>query len=173
MFMHTIRLAARADAATIARQRVKMFQDNSLICAGSWEDLERDSAQWTANKIGDGSYVGWLVEERANDGSEESAVIGGAGVWFMEWPPHFMHLEPVRGYLLNFYVAPNARGRGIAKELVGLAVEECRRRGVHVATLHASAMGRPVYESLGWKASNEMMFRALEKPLSPADDHSS
>ena len=77
----------------------------------------------------------------------------------MEWPPHVIHLEPVRGYLLNFYVAPNARGRGIAKELVGLAVEECRRRGVHIATLHASTMGKPVYESLGWKESNEMMFR--------------
>lgn len=164
--MHTIRLAVPTDAAMIARQRVKMFQDNDFVAASSWEALERDSAHWTANKMREGSYVGWLIQEPTNDTTDESAVIGGAGVWFMEWPPHFLHSEPVRGYLLNFYVAPVARGRGLAKELVKLAVEECRKRGVHVATLHASKMGRPIYESMGWKQSNEMMFRPFEKSLS-------
>lgn len=160
--MHTIRLATPADAATIGLQRVKMFQDNALTCVSSWEELERDSACWTAEKIRSGRYVGWIVEDQtANDARRETVVVGGAGVWFMEWPPHFKHLEPVRGYLLNFYVATSARGKGIAKELVGLAVAECRRRGVHIATLHASKMGKPVYESLGWKESNEMMIRTF------------
>ena len=150
--MHIFRSATEADAVTIAEQRVKMFQDNDLTPTGTWEELERDSAEWTARKLREGSYAGWLVEE-------DGRVIGGAGVWFMEWPPHWMHVEPVRGYLLNFYVAPEARGRRLAKELVALAVDECRRRGVHVAVLHASRMGRKIYEELGWTASNEMMLR--------------
>jgi GNAT superfamily N-acetyltransferase len=153
--MHRIRKATAEDARTIARQRVLMFQDNDLPCVATWDELERESGPWTAAKIADGSYAGFLVEE-------DGEIVGGAGVWFMEWPPHFMHLEPVRGYLLNFYVAPQARGRGIAKELVSAAVEECRRRGVKVAVLHASAMGRPVYEAMGWEAGNEMMLRVAE-----------
>ena len=136
----------------IARQRVLMFQDNALPCVGGWDELERDSVGWLKKTIADASYAGFLVEE-------DGQVIGGAGVWFMEWPPHYLHLEPVRGYLLNFYVAPEARGRGIAKELVPTCVAECRRRGVKVAVLHASAMGRPVYEGLGWEVGNEMMLR--------------
>jgi hypothetical protein len=30
---------------------------------------------------------------------------------------------------------------------------------MRVATLHASAMGKPVYTALGWKESNEMIKR--------------
>jgi GNAT superfamily N-acetyltransferase len=129
-----------------------MFQDNQFESVGGWEALERDAAAWTAQRLADDSYAGWMVEE-------DGRVIGGAGVWFMDFPPHWMHPEPKRGYLLNFYVAPEARGRGLAKELVGMAVEECRRRGLHVAVLHASNMGRPVYESLGWTDSSEMLLR--------------
>ena|SRR5215469_453424 len=81
--MHTIRLAVPVDAATIARQRVKMFQDNGLTFAGVWEELERDSAHWTASKIREGSYVGWMVEEKANGPSGESAVMAvrAFGLW--------------------------------------------------------------------------------------------
>ena len=49
---------------------------------------------------------------------EESQVIGGAGVWFMDWPPHYLHAEPVRAYLMNFYVIPEARGgKGVLSRL--------------------------------------------------------
>jgi ribosomal protein S18 acetylase RimI-like enzyme len=158
--MHFIRPATEADASLIARQRVKMFQDNGLQAVGTWESLEQDSAHWTAAKLRDGSYAGWIVEEGIDERPETALLaIGGAGLWLMEWPPHILHSEPMRGYLLNFYVSPHARGKGIARELVRLAVEESRRRGIHVATLHASRMGRPVYESLGWIDSNEMLMR--------------
>lgn len=158
--MQLIRLATESDAAMIARQRVQMFQDNELVPVGTWEQLERDSAQWTARKLREGSYIGWLVEENAVGSlNDEPRVIGGAGVWFMEWPPHWIHPEPMRGYLLNVYVIPEARRRGLAKKLVGLATEECIRRGLHLAVLHASKMGHPIYEELGWKMSNEMVMR--------------
>lgn len=155
-----IRLATEADAAIIALQRVKMFQDNNLVPVGTWEQLERDSLEWTARKMREGSYVGWLVEEEdANGAAGPARVIGGAGVWFMEWPPHWMHPEPKRGYLLNVYIAPEARRRGLARKLVLLATDECKRRGLHLAVLHASQMGQPIYEELGWKMSNEMVLK--------------
>ena len=157
--MPHIRLATEADAAIIASQRVKMFQDNGLVPVGTWEQLERDSLGWTARKLREGSYVGWLVEEDANGAGGPARVIGGAGVWFMEWPPHWMHPEPMRGYLLNVYIAPEARRRGLARELVLLATEECKRRGLHLAVLHASKMGQPIYEELAWKMSNEMVLK--------------
>jgi ribosomal protein S18 acetylase RimI-like enzyme len=73
--------------------------------------------------------------------------------------PHWLHSEPMRGYLLNSYVAPVAKGNRLAKELAGLAVAEYRRRGLHLAVLHASSIGRPVYEALGWAESNELILR--------------
>jgi ribosomal protein S18 acetylase RimI-like enzyme len=77
----------------------------------------------------------------------------------MEWPPHFMHSEPRRAYLLNFYVAPEMRRQGLARKLLALAVEEAKARGIKVVTLHASKFGKPVYEQYGFKMSNEMMLR--------------
>jgi GNAT superfamily N-acetyltransferase len=46
------------------------------------------------------------------------------------------------------------RGRGIAAELIGRAVEICRRRkpGLSRLTVHASLFARPIYGKLGFEA---------------------
>lgn len=150
--MENIRVANVDDAPTIAAQRVKMFQDNNYVPVAPWEALEHNMEAWIRSKLHDGTYAGWLVE----DGLE---IIAGAGVWFMEFPPHWMHPEPMRPYLLNFYVSPQFRGRGLVKRLMDLAVAESSRRGAHLAVLHASPMGRPIYEKLGWADTGEMMLR--------------
>ena len=128
-----------------------MFRDNELPCVTSWQQLEESSADWLAHHILDKSYVDWLMEEGG-------VVVAREGVWFMEWPPHYLKAEAMRGYLMNFYVSPAVRGRGLAKKMVEIAVAECRKRNVQVAVLHASKMGRPVYASLGWQPGSEMML---------------
>ena len=77
----------------------------------------------------------------------------------MDFPPHWMDAEPVRAYLLNFYVAPDARGRGLAETMLRTALDEARRRGIGVVSLHASRMGRPIYERNGFEGTNEMLLR--------------
>ena len=37
-----------------------------------------------------------------------------------------------------------------------LAMEEARRRGLDHMILHATPMGRPLYETLGWSQTSEM-----------------
>jgi len=107
--------------------------------------------EWVRPRLADGRYVGWLVQE-------DEAVVGGAGMWLMDFPPHFLDPEPLRAYLLNFYVAPAARGRGLAETLLKTAVDEARKRGIRVVSLHASRMGRPIYERNGFEGTNEMML---------------
>ena len=107
---------------------------------------------WVRPRLADGSYIGWIVEEG-------DRVVAGAGMWLMDFPPHWMDAEPVRAYLLNFYVDPEFRGRGLAYKLLRKAVEDARRRGVKVVTLHASKFGRPLYERNGFEPTNEMMLR--------------
>jgi predicted acetyltransferase len=55
-------------------------------------------------------------------------------------------------------VEPEYRGRGIAKSLTVECMAEAKRRGIGVVALHASKKGQPVYEKLGFKTSNEMLF---------------
>ncbi len=113
---------------------------------------------WVRGKLLEDRYIGWLA-------SEGSEIVGGAGLWLMEFPPHFLQIGPVRGYLLNFYTAPDFRGRGLAKVLLKKVVEEARRRGCEVLTLHASESGRPIYEKNGFKQTNEMMLRFDDRAM--------
>lgn len=150
--MFEIRLAALQDVELIGRQRRQMFLD-----AGQPDDelmaaMERDFVPWVRMKLAEDEYIGWLA-------SQGGVVVGGAGLWLMEFPPHFLDAAPVRAYLLNFYTAPEFRGRGVANLLLKRAVEEARRRGCKVVTLHASKFGRPIYEKNKFKQTNEMMLR--------------
>jgi GNAT superfamily N-acetyltransferase len=61
-----------------------------------------------------------------------------------------------RAYILNVYTEPGYRGRGIARQVVSAIGEWCRQEGFCSVALHASSMGRPIYEAMGFKPTNEM-----------------
>jgi GNAT superfamily N-acetyltransferase len=150
--MFLTRQATVEDAALIAGQRRRMFVDAGQAKDEELDAMESNFVAWVRPRLMDGSYVGWLVEEKGR-------VVAGAGMWLMEWPPHWMDARPLRAYLLNFYVAPATRGRGLAVGLLRGAVEEARRRDIGVVSLHASKFGRPIYERNGFSDSSEMMLR--------------
>jgi GNAT superfamily N-acetyltransferase len=149
--MVDIRPASPLDAALIAGQRRQMFEDAGVLPSGLEQELTESFEAWVQPRLAAGEYLGWIAEANGE-------VVGGAGLWLMPFPPHFLDLSPCRGYLLNFYVAPAMRGQGIAGRLLELTLAEARRRGIKAATLHASRFGKPVYEKYGFKPTNEMML---------------
>jgi GNAT superfamily N-acetyltransferase len=62
------------------------------------------------------------------------------------WPQH-------EGDAVVVWVAtlPEARNRGIARRLMAHALREAREDGYQTTTLQSSALGRPVYERLGYR----------------------
>ena len=55
-------------------------------------------------------------------------------------------------------------GSGVPEEGTGVGVDEtamewCAREGVETVILHASDEGRPLYERLGFEATNEMRLK--------------
>jgi GNAT superfamily N-acetyltransferase len=148
------RSATPADAELIAHHRLRMFADSGQSTPESMETMAANFTDWVRPRLADGRYLGWIVDD-------ETTPIAGAGVWLIDFPPHWMDPEPIRAYLLNFYVAPSHRGQGLAQKLLKLTVDEARSRGIQVVTLHASVLGRPIYERNGFKPTNEMMLRML------------
>jgi GNAT superfamily N-acetyltransferase len=61
------------------------------------------------------------------------------------------------GRIRSVYVYPELRRRGIARALVLAAIEDAAARDVARLMLGASAMGRPLYESLGFVAKPDEM----------------
>ncbi|MFD2261918.1 GNAT family N-acetyltransferase [Lacibacterium aquatile] len=105
---------------------------------------------WLTPRLADGSYFGWAIESGGD-------VVAGLGMMVIDWPPHPSHpTDGRRGYILNVFVDPLHRGRGLAKRLMAEAEAEAERRGLSYLILHATKAGRPLYEGLGWDATSEM-----------------
>jgi len=137
------------DLDIICSQRLRMFEEDGRDA----EVLVRMNAsfrEWLRPRLADGRYFGFLIEDQGEP-------VAGIGLFLLDWPPHFLHpTETNRGYICNVFVEGRHRGRGISKAMMELAEEEFARRGVHYLVLHASKLGRPVYDKLGWDATSEM-----------------
>ncbi|MBS0421166.1 MAG: GNAT family N-acetyltransferase [Proteobacteria bacterium] len=155
---YTIRRCTPDDAATIARHRVEMFRDMGDVPTAELasELLQKSTPALTA-LLTEGSYVGWF----AIDG--EANVIAGAGVHIKPQLPRISHdhqrVETSAVPLaVNVYTEPHWRGRGVARGLMRAVMEWATAQGTDRVVLHASAAGRPLYESLGFHATNEMRW---------------
>jgi ribosomal protein S18 acetylase RimI-like enzyme len=153
--MVTTRPVRLSDLDLICRHREDMFRASNAP-GRSDESLRAMTASfrvWIEPRLGDGSYFGYIVEE-------DGAAVAGIGLMIIDWPPHPLHPnEDKRGYVLNVFVEPSHRQRGLAKMLTGLGEAEIARRGVSFAILHATRMGRPLYEQAGWTQTAEMSKR--------------
>ena len=150
--MMTTRSANADDAELITRHRVAMFADMGNAPDAVLDEMALHFQPWVRKKLAEGKYAGWIT----SDGEHP---IASAGLLILDWAPHF--LDPgcgERGYILNVFVEPKYRGHGLAKSLTKECMDEARRRGIGVVVLHASKKGQPVYEKLGFKMSNEMMY---------------
>jgi ribosomal protein S18 acetylase RimI-like enzyme len=100
--------------------------------------------------IAEGKYIGWITGDNGRP-------VASAGLLVLDWPPHpFDPAGEHRGYLLNVFVDPEFRRRGVAHALVDRCLAEARRRGLRVVALHSSDAARSMYEALGFRATNEM-----------------
>jgi len=144
-----VRLVSTADVDVICAQRRLLFLEDGRAP----ELLDRAEApfrSWLLSRLRSGQYAGWLVEE-------EGRAFAGCGLMFMDWAPGPSHPESDRrGLVLNLWVAPERRGQGWGRRLMKKVEEEARARGVHYLVLHASKLGRGLYEKLNWRPTNEM-----------------
>ena len=61
-------------------------------------------------------------------------------------------------YLMNIYVRPRFRRRGIGAAIVRRLVAEARNRGIEKTYLETSGSGRNLYRSLGFAEMPDMMI---------------
>jgi GNAT superfamily N-acetyltransferase len=87
----------------------------------------------------------------------DDGIIGVAGGHLhYPYPQVFLEKHRAFGLVWGVYVVAEQRGMGIAKALTQQLVEYFKTLGCNRVRLHAAPLGRPVYESLGFKATSEM-----------------
>jgi len=144
--------AAAADAAIVTAHRRAMFADMGRTHISVLDAMSRNFEPWVTRMLVEGKYFGWIT--RVGD-----RPVASAGIMVLDWPPHPLDTEGEhRGYLLNVFVDPEFRRRGLAHGLVDLCLAEAGRRRLRVVALHTSEAGRPVYEAFGFRPTSEMLY---------------
>ena len=148
-----IRPAVAADAATIARHRRAMFLAMGSRGGEGLEAMEVKFRTWVEDRIKRGEYLGWLATD------DHGSIIAGAGMWIIPWPPHPADMSGRRAYIMNVFTEPPYRLRGLARRLTSTILEWCQDHGILTVSLHASKEGHALYESLGFRPTNEMRIQ--------------
>jgi ribosomal protein S18 acetylase RimI-like enzyme len=152
-----VRQANTTDIPVIARHRASMFRDMGQLAPHEVAPLERATASYLHDALPRGEYLAWVAE---NTGTP-TAAIGGAGVQLRPILPRprpgsaDLELGP-EAIILNVYVEPAWRRRGVADSLMRAVLAALADRGIQRIVLHASQDGRRLYERLGFVATNEM-----------------
>ena len=145
-----VRKATLKDLETLVHQRRAMWTDLGVKGAARHEAADRLYRRWARTRLKNNQLIAWLVE----DGDRQIA--GGGCVWLQPVQPSPTKPGMVQPYLLSMYTEPEFRRHGVASMIVQTAAEWSRKQGFPRLTLHASAMGRRVYEKLGFNRTWEM-----------------
>lgn len=145
-----IRKATRGDVAEVVRQRRLLFEDVGFGDLAAIPAMEEAMRRYLEVALENASFHAWLASTPAG------AAIGGGAVVIHSHPPSTKEVYPRRAQILNVYTDPAHRRRGVARRLMEAMLAWCREQGYATVSLHATDAGRPLYEALGFRPTNEM-----------------
>ncbi len=147
-----LRAAALHDLPMILRHRREMFREMGGEYERCLEQFEHASQQYFQSALQNGSYFGLI-------GETDGRVIAGGGLVIAPWPGSPINFEPRRAWILNIYVEPEYRRRGLGRIITEALIGWCKENGFGAVSLHASEYGRFLYEKLGFRPTNEMRLK--------------
>jgi ribosomal protein S18 acetylase RimI-like enzyme len=157
-----VREATVVDIPLLARHRAAMFRDMGRLAATGEATLVRATAEYLREALPRGEYLGWVAQRT----SSPPEPIGGAGVQLRPMLPRprsagdGIEVGP-EAIILNVYVDPAWRRRGVGEALMRSVLTALAERKVGRIVLHASDHGRRLYERLGFVPTNEMRLETL------------
>ena len=154
----TYRKATSADISLLAETRVIFINEMIKMQDDEKHMLYSSCEEYFVTAMKDNSFASFL----AFDGELLAAT---SGICFYRIPP-VIHRGDINdgfvAYIQNMYTYPNYRKKGIATKLFKMTVEEAKIRGYRTLKLHATDMGRPIYEKFGFTDSKNDMEIYLE-----------
>ncbi|MBD2774506.1 GNAT family N-acetyltransferase [Iningainema tapete] len=148
----TIREATVEEDSLIAQHFYQMWRDIGVPDDDINSDWLNITLEFIENARQELSYKGFVAEV-------DSAVVGSASCQiYLTYPNVLKPQYRQYGYIWGVYVEPPYRRQGIAKQLTNMAIAHLKAVGCTRVLLNASPAGKPVYDSLGFSASNSMQL---------------
>ena len=153
----SVRRATASDIPLLATHRASMFRDMGQLGVELGAALVQATSEYLRDALPREEYLGWVAESAASPAEP----IGGAGVQLRPILPRprpggdGIEFGP-EAIILNVYVDPAWRRRGIGEALMRAVLDALAARSLHRVVLHASEEGRRLYERMGFVPTNEM-----------------
>lgn len=148
----TLRTATSDDVEIVLRHRQSMF---AAMGRPASDASMQASRQFFTLAFARGRYHGWFVEAPGH------GVVAGGGVVLLDYQPAPNQSTAIRPFVVNVWTEDAFRRRGLARQLMEAMIAWSRQQGFPSLFLHASNAGRPLYEALGFQATNEMRLPLL------------
>jgi ribosomal protein S18 acetylase RimI-like enzyme len=148
----TIRPATLADIPDLVRLRRLMFESMGYDDAERLDAADEAARAYFCESIPTGAFYGWLAV------TPDGEAVGSGGAVIDRHPPGPNNLSGKSGYIMNISTVPAYRRRGLARRMMQTILAWLQNQGIEKITLHASGMGKPLYEQLGFVDSNEMYY---------------
>ena len=127
-----------------------MFAEMGCTDERRLDQMQHGAEQYLWDALPNGTYRAWMAE------TDDGQVVSGGGIAIVPWPGSPDFPASRRGWILGIYTEPAFRRMGLARRIMETILEWCRAEGFAHVSLHASDNGRRLYESMGFRATNEM-----------------
>lgn len=158
----SLRRAELTDVQTLVDLRLAYLREIEKLTEAEIDSALVDATRrYFMRKMPSGEYVGWVAIARPaasadHRGLMRSKVIATAGIFLYDRPPTQREGDR-EARLMNVYVTPPWRGKGVANDLIEGCVETAKRAGVHRILVDDSPAGRRLYERAGFTVVNTIM----------------
>ncbi len=150
----TLRFATIEDISALVNHRRRMFEDmyaDQVVVRdrASYDAMDTAYADILRYEIPAGSTRAWVIDDHGT-------IAASGALKFTDWLPRPDGQRRGLVYVHSVYCVPEYRRQGLARRVLQAMIDYCRVNGWPRITLHASDMGRGLYEELGFTPTNEM-----------------
>jgi GNAT superfamily N-acetyltransferase len=146
-----IRRATIDDLDHLTELRLEFVADVRRLDVGSLQgDFAVATRDFVRSAFRSSTLHTWFAEE-------DGEAMGVVSVLLHLVPPRPNERHGYEGYIINMYVRPPARGRGVARALMEACLASAGELDISRFTLHATAEGRPLYEKLGFGTNDDWL----------------
>lgn len=145
-----IRFAIKADALQLSKFRYAFRSSTGSASENEAEFVER-CRPWMEERLREGSsWQCWVAEL-------DGALVGHLWIQVIEKIPNPRDESEYFAYLTNFYVAEEARSRGIGSRLLSVALRWCEQRDIYAVILWPTERSRSLYMRHGFAAREDLL----------------
>lgn len=143
--MINYRRADISDIETLVELRLRFIRQYQPDRVAELDaEIETGIRRYYTETIPTGECIHWLAES-------ENRTIGGGALSIRSYAPGLLLRNGKSAYIFNIYTESGFRKRGIATEIVRRLIADAEQCGVTRLELHATEMGCPIYEKLGFR----------------------